>query len=171
MTVRNDDVFIDAPELLTGRQQLRDTVVTGVMWALYAYLWVPLISLLAWILGFEFAYDVMIRAGGAAHLRSVLYWYGIAIALIFVVFGVWSRSNLLRFGGQNRRDNFDRIEDQSFMAFFGISAEELEQLRTSRSLTLELDAVGAITEIAKGESAAQLRPVGQRRDEEPGDDE
>ncbi len=171
MTVRNDDVFIDAPELLTGREQLRDTVVTGVMWALYAYLWVPLVSLLAWILGFEFAYDVMVRAGGAAHLRAVLFWYGIAITTIFILFGVWSVSNLLRFGGQNRRDNFDRVGDQSFMAFFGISAEELERLRTSRSLTLELDAVGAITEIANGQSAAKLRPVGQRRDEETSNDE
>ena len=165
MTERNDDICIDSPELLTGRQQIRDTVVTGVMWALYAYLWVPLVSLLAWILGFEFAYDVMIRAGGATHLGTVLFWYAIAITTIFVVFGVWSLSNLLRFAGHNRRGNFDRIEDQSFMAFFGISAEELEQLRTSRSLTLELDAVGAIREIADGKSVAQPRPVGQRRDQ------
>jgi len=126
VTGRDKDVCIDAPELLTGRQQFADTVVTGVMWALYAYLWVPLVSLFAWILGFEFAYDVMIRAGGAAHLRTVLFWYAIAITTIFIFFGMWSLSNLLRFAGHNRRGNFDRIEDQSFMAFFGIEAEELE---------------------------------------------
>lgn len=168
---RDQDVHIDAPELLTTRQQLTGTLVTGVMWVLYAYLWLPLVSLLAWILGFEFAYDVMIRAGGAAHLGTVLFWYAIAITTIFIAFGAWSLSNLLRFGGHNRRGNFDRIEDQSFIAFFGISEEELERLRTSRSLTLELDAVGAIREIADGESVAQPLPAGQRRDQETSNDE
>ena len=171
MTGRDKDVCIDAPELLTGRQQFADTVVTGVMWALYAYLWVPLVSLFAWILGFEFAYDVMIRAGGAAHLRTVLFWYAIAITTIFIFFGMWSLSNLLRFAGHNRRGNFDRIEDQSFMAFFGIEAEELEQLRTGRSLTLELDAVGAIREIANGESGAKSLPTRQCRAQEASNDE
>ena len=171
MTEQHKDICIDAPELLTGRQQLTDTVVTGVMWALYAYLWVPLVSLLAWILGFEFAYDVTVRAGGAADLGTVLFWYAIAITTIFVVFGGWSLSNLLRFGGQNRRGSFDRIEDQSFMAYFGILAEELEQLRTSRSLTLELDEVGAIREIADGELAAKPAPVRERRNEEASYDE
>lgn len=170
MSEQDTDVCIDSPELLTGREQLRDAVMTGVMWALYAYLWVPLISLLAWILGFEFAYDVMIRAGGAAHLTTVLLWYAVAVTTIFVLFGAWSLSNLLRFAGHNRRGNFDRIEDQSFMAFFGISAKELKQLRSSRSLTLELDAVGAITEISEGESGAAPAPTRQRRDQKAAKD-
>ncbi len=169
MSGQETDVCIDSPELLTRREQLRDTVVTGVMWALYAYLWIPLVSLFAWILGFEFAYDVMIRAGGAEHLGTVLFWYAIAITVIFILFGMWSLSNLLRFAGHNRRGNLDRIEDHSFMAFFGISAEELEQLRTSQSLTLELDAVGAITEIADGESVAESTPARERGDQEAAD--
>ena len=170
MSERSTDVCIDSPELLTGREQFRDTVVTGAMWALYVYLWVPLISLLAWILGFEFAYDVMIRAGGAVHLGTVLFWYAIAITTIFIIFGVWSLSNLLRFAGHNRRGNFDRIEDQSFMAFFGISAEDLERLRSGRSLTLELDAVGAIGEIADADSVSQPSPARPRRDKKAAKD-
>lgn len=170
MVRRVADICIDSPELLTRRQQLRDKLVTGLMWALYAYLWLPLISLMAWILGFEFAYDVMIRAGGAAHLRTVLYWYGVAIATIFVVFGVWSLSNRARFSSQNRRGALDRIEDQSFMGYFGISADELGLLRRGRSLTLELDAAGAIREIGERVSGSALGGSPERRQDKSAGD-
>jgi biofilm PGA synthesis protein PgaD len=170
MKPRSSEICIDAPELLTRREQLRDTFVTGIMWALYAYLWLPLISLLAWVLGFEFAYDVMVRAGGAMHLKTVLYWYIVAIMTIFVIFGVWSLSNRARFAGHNRRDHLDRVSDESFMAFFGISAADLALLRSSSSLTLELDAVGAIREIAGGASAPVVGSDRQRRHEESADD-
>lgn len=171
MSGRPADICIEAPELLTRREKLRDTVATGIMWALYVYLWLPLVSLMAWILGFEFAYDVMIRAGGTAHLRTVLLWFAVTITTIFVIFGTWSLSNLLRFAGHDRRGSFDRVEDQSFMAFFGISAEELDRLRGSRSLTLELDAVGAIREIADGPSRPEPAPTRQRRDQKAAEDE
>jgi len=165
------DVCIHAPELLTRREQIRDAFATGIMWALYAYLWLPLISLLAWILGFEFAYDVMIRAGGSVHLKTVLYWYGIAVSTIFVAFGVWSLSNRLRFGNRERRGHLDAVTDDSFMTFFGISAADLERLRTGRSLVLELDAVGAIREIADSVSASSRTPGWERRREESADDQ
>ena len=171
MARRSTEVCIDAPELMTRREQLRDTFVTGLMWALYAYLWLPLISLLAWILGFEFAYDVMIRAGGAAQLGTVLYWYGIAITGIFVIFGVWSLSNRLRFAGHDRRGHLARVTDESFIAFFGISPDDLALLRSGRSLTLELDAVGAIQEIAEAGSTCPNASDWSRRYEKSADDE
>ena len=171
MERRAADICIDAPELMTRREQLRDKIMTGIMWALYAYLWLPLISLLAWILGFEFTYDVMVRAGGAAHLRTVLFWYGIAITSIFVVFGVWSVSNRRRFAGHNRRGNLDRVADESFMAYFRISAEELTLLRSGSALTLQLDAVGAICEIADGSSGSVAGANPQCRQEKSADDQ
>jgi len=164
MRERADEVCIDAPELLTRRQQLRDTVVTGFMWVLYAYLWLPLISLVAWILGFEFAYDVMVRSGGAAQLRVVASWYLAAIALILAIFGAWSLSNRLRFSHQNRRGSFERISDQSYIAYFGISAEVLALLRHSASLALEFDAVGAIREIEDLRSGTGAGRDAQRRE-------
>lgn len=166
-----DSVCIDSPELQSPREQLRDTLATGFMWMLYAYLWLPLISLMAWVLGFEFAYDVMIRAGGAASLRTVLFWYAIAVTTILIAFGAWSMSNRWRYGAQNRRAALDEVSDESLMAYFGISAEVLAQLRSGRALALELDSVGAIGEIAEAQSggaARQRTRSGQheRRDQE-----
>jgi len=161
-----DEICIDRPELQSPRERLRDTLATGFMWLLYAYLWLPLISLMAWILGFEFAYDVMIRAGGAAHLRTVLFWYAVAITTILVMFGTWSLSNRWRYGAQNRRTVLSRVSDESFIAYFGISADDLARLRSSRFLVLELDAVGAIGEIAVPPSAGGAADGARGRQQE-----
>ena len=69
------DLHIDAPYLLSRRRRITDTVATAMMWILYSYLWAPFISLVAWLLGFEFAYDVMVRAGGANGLLEILMYY------------------------------------------------------------------------------------------------
>ena len=53
----NSQKTIAAPHLLTRRHRARDTLLTAIMWALYLYLWLPALSLVAWILGIEFAYD------------------------------------------------------------------------------------------------------------------
>ena len=171
MVRRSTEVCIDVPELMTRREQLRDTFATGFMWALYVYLWLPLISLLAWVMGFEFAYDVMVRAGGAAHLRTGLYWYGVAIASIFVIFGIWSVSNRMRFAGHDRREHLERVTDETFIDYFGISPDDLTLLRNGRALTLEFDAAGAIGEIAESSSIRDDAANRQRRHEKTADDE
>ena len=65
MATPSGELHINKPELLSRRRRMGDAFVTGLMWMLYSYLWAPLISLVAWALGFEFAYDVLIRSGGA----------------------------------------------------------------------------------------------------------
>jgi len=161
-----DEICIDARELQTPRERMRDTLATGFMWLLYAYLWLPLISLMAWVLGFEFAYDAMIRAGGAAQLRTVLFWYAVAIGTILIVFGTWSLSNRWRYGAQNRRTVLSCVSDESFIAYFGISADDLARLRSSRCLVLELDAVGAIGEIGAAPSAGSAADGARGRQHE-----
>ena len=142
MAVVEKDVCIQAPELLTARQRARDTVVTAAMWALYLYLWVPLISLFAWVLGFELAYDIMIRAGGARHLGAILVTYGVIIGVIFVVVTAWSLINRVRYRRQNRRHFGRSVSDAAIAGFFGVDAALLPTLRRARRVRLEFDSSG-----------------------------
>ena len=95
------DLHIDVPHLVSRRRRASDTVATAVMWVLYSYLWAPFISLLTWLLGFEFAYDVMVRAGGANGLLEILMYYGIVLTCIVVLVTSWSWINRYRFSGHD----------------------------------------------------------------------
>jgi biofilm PGA synthesis protein PgaD len=143
-----ENLHINVPEMLSRRRRLSDAFVTGLMWLVYTYLWAPLVSLVAWILGFEFAYDVMIRSGGIQGLKRVLVWYGIMLGCIIAVVTCWSLVNRLRFSGHERRKRAAIVDDQALAGAFGIEISGLHKLRKSRVARLSLDADGNIQHIS-----------------------
>ncbi len=134
--------YIDAPELLTRRQRTLGALITGIMWVVYVYLWLPLVSLLAWGLGIEFAYEVMVRAGGAAALRTALLWYGVMLADVVLTVSIWSLINKWRFAGSNRRTAHLAVADESMAHYFGVTLDELARLRAAQRVELEIDGLG-----------------------------
>lgn len=141
---------IDAPHLLTGRQRARDTFATGAMWVLYAYLWLPAVSLGAWLLGIDFAYEVMVRAGGAVALRHVLTWYALALAIIIFVVTVWSAVERFRFRGKQRRQAAAAVADDALMKAFRVNDAQLRLLRQANTLQLAIDASGQLQGVRSG---------------------
>ena len=147
MATPSGELHINKPELLSRRRRMGDAFVTGLMWMLYSYLWAPLISLVAWLLGFEFAYDVMIRSGGAYGLKSVLVSFFLMVAGIVIVVTGWSFVNRIRFANSNRRQAGDTISDESLAIAFGIGKANLRGLRSARVVKLSLDEAGNIQAI------------------------
>lgn len=142
-----DSLHINAPQLLSRRRRMGDAFVTAAMWIVYTYLWAPLLSLLAWVLGFEFAYDVMIRSGGMHGLKQVLVWYGIMLGCIIIVVTGWSLLNRLRFSGHDRRKGASVVDDEALASVFEVELNALRKLRNAKIARLSLDADGSIQEI------------------------
>jgi biofilm PGA synthesis protein PgaD len=133
---------IQAPELQSAPDRTRDMVVTAIMWAVYMYLWAPLVSLFAWLLGFEFAYDVMIRNGGASGLDSVLRFYALVVVLIFLVVSTWSLGNRLRYGKLSRRRSANETTLESMAEYFEVDADTATRLRGLKLAAVDFDAEG-----------------------------
>jgi biofilm PGA synthesis protein PgaD len=135
-------IYIDAPAALTRRQRTLGTLITAVMWALYGYLWAPLVSLLAWGLGIEFAYDAVMEAGGVRAFFATLFWYGVTLADVIVTVAIWSSLNRWRFANHNRRAAHPRVADTTMAEYFGVALEDVERLRGARRMELDLDPSG-----------------------------
>ena len=148
---------IDAPELMTRRQRARDTVVTAAMWAFYLYLWLPLLSLFAWLLGFEFAYAVMVTAGGAERLMSVLGSYSLVVALILSVVTMWSVSNRVRFKNKNRRKGTRAVTEREIAEHFGMPIRDVYALRSWHIMRVSIDEAGRPTPILEEGRVYQRR--------------
>ena len=144
MATSSDNLYIQAPEMLSAPERTRDSVVTAIMWMFYLYLWVPLLSLMAWLLGFEFAYDVMIRSGGAINLASVLLIYGAIIGVIFCVVTTWSLLNRFRFRGITRRRRMPPVSDRDMADYFEIKMKSVRELRASQSVNVDFDETGKL---------------------------
>lgn len=151
MAVAEQQLEIDAPERMTRRERTRDALLTAALWAFYFYLWVPLASLLAWLVGIELAYGVLVRAGGVHGLGAALKAYGLAIMLIFAAVTAWSLSNRLRFSGRRnqRRQRAASVGDDELVSYFEVTPTQLERLRTGTRIEIAfLDAGGGETTIA-----------------------
>lgn len=165
MTSASNEFEIDAPELLTRRQRARDTVVTAAMWAFYLYLWLPLLSLFAWLLGFEFAYTVMVTAGGAERLMSVLGSYSMVVFLILCVVTMWSVSNRVRFKNKNRRKGSRPVTEREIADHFGVPIRDVYALRSWHIMRVTVDEQGRPTPILEeGRVYQRQRQVAQAAD-------
>lgn len=141
------DIHIDAPHLVSPRRRITDAVATAVMWILYSYLWAPFISLVAWLLGFEFAYDVMVRSGGAKGLFNILTWYGVVLICIIIVVTGWSAINRYRFAEHDRRLSVTDTTDEEIVEFFAIEADSLPKMRDSRVVKVSINSAGGIEDV------------------------
>jgi biofilm PGA synthesis protein PgaD len=97
------DSTIELSQLLSKRRRVRDALVTTILWALYGYLWLPLISFVAWYLGFDFAYRLVIKAGGPDALVALLIGFSIIILVVLLIVVTWSGLQYSRFAGKGER--------------------------------------------------------------------
>jgi biofilm PGA synthesis protein PgaD len=137
-----EKMHFSAPEEMTHRERARDTLITAVLWAVYLYLWVPLVSLLAWAMGFEFAYDVMVRSGGARDLLPILLEYLVVVSIIFSAFTIWSVSNRLRFRELKRRARRAPVRDEALSEYFQIPVSQIAAMRSRQVIHVRLDEDG-----------------------------
>lgn len=155
MIQRLKDNTIQVRQLLTQRVRTRDALITTLLWLIYAYLWLPLISFVAWIAGIDFAYERVIKAGGPEELMLLLLWFLIAFLIVLLVVVTWSGLQYSRHHGKNdrrvRTASLDAVTEQ---AYWGINAAEQTLLKQSKTLTVELDSAGAIALVKPGSPAA-----------------
>lgn len=140
--------IIDVPHLLSQSRRRNEAAFTAIMWSLYAYLWTPLISLLAWWAGLDIAYASMIEDGGLQGLLFVLRWYIVSITLIFIIIAAWSSNNRRRFRNKERRSFVPPVSDQELMFHFGVESGQLEMMRTASVMSINLDETGNISSIS-----------------------
>ena len=144
------DVIINARSVLSRRQRRRDRLLTTAMWALYGYLWLPLISLFAWYFGVRFAYDLVIRAGGPESLLAILFWFGVMLAgTAFIIIG-WSGVQRRRFARHERRIWSPSLDPEAEREYWDLSAASFRHLRHEQRLVVRLDAKGRIESVVAG---------------------
>ena len=149
MVDRTTDTTIHVRDILDRRVRTRDTVLTTVLWVVYAYLWLPLISLGAWFVGIDYAWTLVERAGGIGNLVGLMKSFSIAVGLIACLVIGWSVSQYLRFHGRERRTSNPLPEYEDEKEFWSINDEQFDLVRNARAITVALDGDGHILSISE----------------------
>jgi len=126
----------------------RDTILTLALWGIYIYLWIPLITLAAWLFGFERFYEVMITYGGFEVAMDLLDLYALMIITIVISVLSWSGFNYYRFHRHERRQAAAETPVRSLSEFFDIPEADIERARSARRLRIDLDEQGRIASMS-----------------------
>lgn len=137
-------LIIDRPSMQTARQRLFFGSMTVVFWALWIYLWLPILALIGWALGFKIAYYEMVVKNGYVGLLHLLGFYVTVIACLGASLLIWAYYNLARFRGVERRKSVPNSPSPSIAERYRVEPELLAFWRRARRLVLHHDANGQL---------------------------
>ncbi len=129
-------LIIERPELQPRVQRAIYRTVTAVAWVVWAYLWLPLVTLVAWYFGVRsFVREIVVPD------QMTMLFTAVAYMTVIIVLGgsllVWSQYNLRRFGGTERRQAPEPLGRRELVDWFGISEETFEAMRSAGSVVVD----------------------------------
>ena len=145
--MKHPPLIIDTPSLQSLRQRYAYAFLTLIFWVLWFYLWIPVISLVAWLLGIKVFYREMIVLEGLQGLVDLLGWYGLTIAVIAVCYTGWALYNQFRFRGRNRRHEQPEVEPLEVANSFDIEPALILPLQEAKRILIAHDEQGRIRRI------------------------
>lgn len=136
-----------APLIMYARQKPLQrslhALITFAVWALWFYLLLPLLTLLAWFLGIRNALVVLVVRNHGGGLFDMLLVLKIALIAAIVV-QAWAAYSMLRFGGKDRRRAHKIVRPAAVAAWFGISDNSAAMMREAQRVVVDLDVDGRL---------------------------
>lgn len=148
-------LILEMPDQQTPGQQLASGAVTGFFWLVWLYLWLPVVTLLAWVFGLYRFHQHMNVLGGWQHLMRDINFYGLICGGLASGLFLWAMYNRLRFRGRKRRSHRRRIPVEEIASFERIDATSLARWQHCQRLVIRHTQTGEIEEV---EAKRSLKP-------------
>jgi len=140
-------LIIEQPKLQTLRQQYTSAFLTLLFWILWFYLWIPLVSLVAWLFGFKLFYEHMIILKGLQGLLDLASWYGLVILLLGLSLLGWALYNQMRFRGREKRALHEATQPRELAQFYQLDTALIPRLQQAKRISINHDEHGHIQKI------------------------
>jgi biofilm PGA synthesis protein PgaD len=139
--------LIERPELQTPRQRTVFGALTLAFWLFWVYLWVPVLALLAWLLGLQQAYKYMIVLGGYQEVVRVIWLYALVVLLLGGGLLIWAVYNIMRFSGVEKRTAALPVTAVEAGRHFGQDPEAVTRWQGGQRLYVTHDPDGRIAKV------------------------
>ena len=126
--------IIDNPKLRSFIRNIGEWSFTTLMWGLWIYLFLPLLNVILWLLGFHFFYVKVIEKGGYIQLLNLLGKMGLAVLFIFGTLRLWGHYNYIRFGKKNRRKSVSPTTADQLSEFFNLPRDQVLEMQSKKEV-------------------------------------
>ncbi|KAF1017636.1 MAG: hypothetical protein GAK31_00904 [Stenotrophomonas maltophilia] len=126
------------PERLARPQRFLQRMATLLAWSAYAWLWVPLVTLVAWLLGLHAGWQRLYLQRNAVDPFVLAALPVIALLCGLLLIG-WAEYNRARFADADRRARRADVADAAVQARLQAPAQVVQALRQHRVVTVSMD--------------------------------
>jgi len=124
----------DNPGLRSFLRSITEMTFTTFVWAIWVYLFLPVINIILWIFGFRFINFAVIEQVGYKELVGLLVKMGWAVLIVFLVFHLWGYYNYRRFGRKSRRKASASVTLEELAAHYRIPADKIKRLQEQKEI-------------------------------------
>ena len=124
----------DRPEIRSLLRNAAEWSFTILMWALWVYFFLPLLSLILWVAGAVHLYKTLFREEVIGELLAMLVKVGWLVLLVFIILRGWGIYNYYLFGRRNRRKNYPVTSASEIGRHFGLTEEEVRSLQQKKEI-------------------------------------
>ena len=121
--------------------------MTMLLWLVYAYLWLPLISLFAWWLGYKTFKYHMITLNGISGFENLLFVYLIIIMILGSFLLGWARLEKSRFKNKSRRSVAKAVNNHALASYFKVAEPTLATMQTKKVVMVNFNKQGEMAEL------------------------
>ena len=140
-------LIIDRPELQSTGQRVIYPVITFIFWMLWVYIWLPLLSLIAWGFGVQLFYDEMILANGFEVFAELAGTYAIVILVFATALLGWAQYNWIRFRNKERRRATDPVRREEMAEYFKVDPNYLMAWHDSHRIVVHHNEHGEVERV------------------------
>lgn len=142
-----EKLIINRPDLKSQTLIFGEEILTIIFWGFWFYLWLPLISLIAWLLGFRFFHTHMVELGGLEGFMNQIDTFTIGIVLASGILATWSFYNLRRYGSYNRRNKILSTDLKKLRDDFSVTSQDFDTIQQAKRISLSFDEQNEINAI------------------------
>ena len=124
----------DKPNLRSFLRTTTEWSFTTAMWAIWIYLFLPLVSLALWVLGVPYLYQTLFREEVLQQLSTLMQRMGWTVLVIFVCLRGWGLYNYYVFGRRNRRKQSDPVTPEALARHFNLTPEAVRALQARKEI-------------------------------------
>jgi len=107
---------------------------TTLVWALWLYLFLPLLNIILWLLGIHFFYVEVLEKAGYLQLLNLFYKMGWSILVVFAVLRLWGYYNYRRFGKKDRRKFVSATTVEQLSGHFNLPPGQIIELQSKKEV-------------------------------------
>ena len=139
-----EHLIFEKPQLASLPSRIGWTFFTVFFWIIWVYLWLPLITLLIWALGFRF-YDNLFFHNSPTELIDLRDIFVLYLSIVVTLGGsllAWARTEFIRFRNVHRRTRPNAVSCAELAEFARIKPEIMEDLSVQRCIIAHHDEHG-----------------------------